>query len=68
MNTWVIACLIAFSESCRANQEDGVVASTKFGDVIGFTEKTEDGFEADVFLGIPYAQPPIGENRFEVVF
>ncbi|PAV64148.1 hypothetical protein WR25_05636 [Diploscapter pachys] len=65
MNTWVIACFIVFSEGCRANQEDGVVASTKFGNVIGFTEKTEDGFEADVFLGIPYAQPPIGENRFE---
>uniref|UniRef100_A0A914CR43 Carboxylesterase type B domain-containing protein n=1 Tax=Acrobeloides nanus TaxID=290746 RepID=A0A914CR43_9BILA len=31
----------------------------------GFTIDLEDNFEADIFLNIPYAKPPVGELRFE---
>jgi carboxylesterase type B len=26
----------------------------------------ESGIEAEYFLGVPFAEPPIGKNRFEV--
>ncbi|KAL6743795.1 hypothetical protein Aduo_016794 [Ancylostoma duodenale] len=35
------------------------------GSVEGFTITTRSGHEAEVFLNIPYAAPPIGELRFE---
>lgn len=44
------------------------VALTSLGPVQGFAYQLEDGTNntADIFLGIPYARPPIGELRFEV--
>ncbi|RCN41051.1 Carboxylesterase [Ancylostoma caninum] len=35
------------------------------GSVEGFTITTRSGHEAEVFLNIPYAAPPIGDLRFE---
>ncbi|KIH59105.1 Carboxylesterase [Ancylostoma duodenale] len=35
------------------------------GSVEGFTITTRSGHEAEVFLNIPYAAPPIGKLRFE---
>ena len=39
---------------------------TKYGNIQGFEFKAERGSEAEVFLGIPFAKPPVGELRFEV--
>ena len=39
---------------------------TKLGEVTGFQVATEIGGIADIFLGIPFSQPPVGELRFEV--
>jgi hypothetical protein len=44
-----------------------VDVTTKLGDIRGFEYQTEGDFEAQVFLGIPYAQKPIGELRFKVL-
>ena len=41
------------------------LAKTKSGDVAGFHLVTEKG-PVNVFLGIPYAQPPVGDLRFQV--
>ena len=41
---------------------------TKYGDIQGFEFEAERGSEAEVFLGIPFAKPPIGELRFEVSY
>ena len=41
---------------------------TKYGDIQGFEFKAERGSEAEVFLGIPFAKPPVGELRFEVCY
>ena len=38
------------------------------GPVRGMTYAYDDGKEASAFLGIPYAQPPIGELRFKASF
>lgn len=43
-------------------------ASTRYGELEGFTYPMKNGKEAQVFLGIPYASPPIDDARFEVVF
>lgn len=42
------------------------IVSTEYGKLQGFTLTTGDGFQADVFLGVPFAQPPVGDLRFEV--
>lgn len=49
-------------------QQDPVVYSEQLGYVEGFLYKTENDFNVNVFLGIPYALPPVGELRFEVRF
>uniref|UniRef100_A0A914Y4J6 Carboxylesterase type B domain-containing protein n=1 Tax=Panagrolaimus superbus TaxID=310955 RepID=A0A914Y4J6_9BILA len=41
------------------------IVSTEYGKVEGFRHTTPSGFETEVFLGIPYAAPPIGNLRFE---
>lgn len=40
--------------------------TTKYGTVEGFGYVTPMGVKADIFLGVPYAQPPVGELRLEV--
>ncbi|KAH7726174.1 CBN-GES-1 protein [Aphelenchoides avenae] len=41
------------------------VVQTEYGKVQGFSVSTRSGFKADVFLGVPFAQPPTGDLRFE---
>lgn len=40
---------------------------TKFGQIDGFKAKSRDGREYSSFVGIPYAQPPVGNLRFQVM-
>lgn len=39
---------------------------TKYGAVVGSSQITEDGTVINEFLGIPFAQPPVGKLRWEV--
>uniref|UniRef100_A0AC34FBK2 Carboxylesterase type B domain-containing protein n=1 Tax=Panagrolaimus sp. ES5 TaxID=591445 RepID=A0AC34FBK2_9BILA len=43
----------------------GPLVKTDYGKIEGVSLQTTLGFKADVFLGIPYASPPIGSLRFE---
>lgn len=45
---------------------DSPKVSTEYGEIHGFRYETSNGFKAEAFLGIPFAQPPIGDLRFEV--
>ncbi|CAH1638812.1 unnamed protein product [Spodoptera littoralis] len=38
---------------------------TKLGVLVGARRKTQNGFEYDDFLNIPYAKPPVGYLRFK---
>ncbi|CAH0694264.1 unnamed protein product [Spodoptera exigua] len=38
---------------------------TKLGVLVGAKRKTQNGFEYDEFLNIPYAKPPVGYLRFK---
>ena len=42
------------------------IVKTKYGNIQGFEFKAARGSEAEVFLGIPFAKPPVGELRLEV--
>uniref|UniRef100_A0AC34QZW9 Carboxylic ester hydrolase n=1 Tax=Panagrolaimus sp. JU765 TaxID=591449 RepID=A0AC34QZW9_9BILA len=42
-----------------------VTVSTVYGNIEGFEYETLNGFKSDVFLGIPFAKPPVGELRYE---
>uniref|UniRef100_A0AC34R3U4 Carboxylic ester hydrolase n=1 Tax=Panagrolaimus sp. JU765 TaxID=591449 RepID=A0AC34R3U4_9BILA len=44
---------------------NAAVVETPFGKVSGFEHETPSGKVADIFLGIPYAEAPIDELRFE---
>ena len=56
-----IVTLTIFLFGCNfSSGKDTEVINLPQGDLVGFT----DG-DTDYFLGIPYAEPPIGANRFE---
>uniref|UniRef100_A0A914R0N2 Carboxylesterase type B domain-containing protein n=1 Tax=Panagrolaimus davidi TaxID=227884 RepID=A0A914R0N2_9BILA len=41
------------------------IVSTEYGKIEGLIYTSSKGFRTEVFLGIPFAQPPINELRFE---
>ena len=61
----VLLYLLLLTSGCAA-LSDPVAFTKELGSIEGFHYKTESGFDASVFLGIPYAQPPVGPLRFEV--
>uniref|UniRef100_A0AC34GG74 Carboxylesterase type B domain-containing protein n=1 Tax=Panagrolaimus sp. ES5 TaxID=591445 RepID=A0AC34GG74_9BILA len=42
------------------------IVTTEYGTIEGINYETLTGFQTEMFLGIPYAKPPINELRFEV--
>lgn len=49
-----------------ANVNEELIVETSYGRLQGITVETNAGKKASVFLGIPYAKPPLAELRFEV--
>uniref|UniRef100_A0A915BM32 Carboxylic ester hydrolase n=2 Tax=Parascaris univalens TaxID=6257 RepID=A0A915BM32_PARUN len=58
----VVACAL-FVDTVLSN--DLVTVETIYGRVDGFKYNVFGGRSANVFLGVPFAKPPIGELRFE---
>jgi len=46
-------------------KEPSEIIYTKFGPIQGFLHPLVNGELAEIFLGIPFAKPPIGNLRFE---
>jgi hypothetical protein len=44
-----------------------VIADSEYGKLKGFSAWSRDGREFYSFLGVPYASPPVGELRFQVI-
>eukprot|EP01102_Stenamoeba_stenopodia_P007554 TRINITY_DN2118_c0_g1_i2.p1 TRINITY_DN2118_c0_g1~~TRINITY_DN2118_c0_g1_i2.p1 ORF type:complete len:563 (-),score=125.06 TRINITY_DN2118_c0_g1_i2:61-1749(-) len=60
----VLLPLLLISFVCLAHSQSypiSTLVSTQYGDVQGFQDETTGTF---VFLGIPYAQPPVGSLRW----
>uniref|UniRef100_A0A0N5C340 Carboxylic ester hydrolase n=1 Tax=Strongyloides papillosus TaxID=174720 RepID=A0A0N5C340_STREA len=49
----------------KFNDSLDVVRKTEHGKVAGKYFITSDGFVSNIFLGIPYAEPPVGKYRFK---
>ena len=62
----IIYILIAFSIFCVlfSKADDSIVVRVKNGLINGKRESFDE-IDLNVFLGIPYAKPPIGELRFQ---
>ncbi len=58
----IISCLIAIITCIETNDEITVTIKSK---QFKGLKKTIDGKEIDYFLGIPYAELPIGKLRFK---
>uniref|UniRef100_A0A914QLH1 Carboxylic ester hydrolase n=1 Tax=Panagrolaimus davidi TaxID=227884 RepID=A0A914QLH1_9BILA len=50
--------------NCESTNSSKII-KTEYGSVEGFIYKTSSGKEIEIFLGIPFAAPPIGDLRFE---
>ncbi|XP_015794130.2 acetylcholinesterase-1-like [Tetranychus urticae] len=57
-STLIILTLI---DACESNP----IVTTKFGQIKGFAGKHDD-LEYETFLGIPFAEPPLGHLRFQL--
>lgn len=57
MKLFFLSLAISISFSCYA-QQAGPVVTTRYGSLQGINEG-----EVSVFKGIPFAAPPVGENR-----
>jgi len=56
--------LIVFLSLCEAIISDDLIVDTNKGKIRGVTLKSATNKDVDVWYGIPYAQPPVGDLRF----
>uniref|UniRef100_A0A914Q8L5 Carboxylesterase type B domain-containing protein n=1 Tax=Panagrolaimus davidi TaxID=227884 RepID=A0A914Q8L5_9BILA len=64
MKSFAKVCLLFLFLKVNCEPPDPIV-STEYGEIEGLIYTSSKGFRAEAFLGIPYAQPPINELRFE---
>jgi len=60
----VLQILAALALSCVRAERPRV--KTTLGDLEGVWQTSAKGLQYAAFMGIPYAQPPVGDLRFEV--
>lgn len=72
-NAFLLLLLLPFTkaapmiESNEVSVDDSnLQVQTNYGTVEGFSHTTPGGVKADIFLGIPYAEPPVDDLRLEV--
>ncbi|XP_064606295.1 neuroligin-2-like [Liolophura sinensis] len=59
-----VVCLVT-EQSARAGLVDYVIKNTAYGELRGHTQEIFPRRPVDIFLGVPYAKPPVDELRFE---
>ena len=63
---FVVALLFAVSAAQEDDEESNVIVQAPIGAIRGFeSEEDEDGFTHFRFLGIPFAEPPVGPLRLK---
>lgn len=61
---WLLASLM--SSVANSEEKTYIMRQTNYGVIKGYVDKIRVGKEVEKYLGVPYAQPPIGDLRFEV--
>ena len=61
-----IQVIIAYGDDLSTVQLDRPIRMTTNGPVRGYWYVDDNETMAEIYEGIPYAQPPIGQKRFEV--
>lgn len=64
VNTIILGTLLFKRGQCLQNPQ----VKLSSGTVEGFHQKSFNGKDFISFEGIPYAQPPVGNNRFKVSY
>lgn len=65
MSLWAYSLLLCFA-SCAVIFCTQPLVTISSGQVSGIDISLSNGRIVQAFLGIPYALPPVAENRFEV--
>jgi len=65
MLIWCFDILVVMVAVCPLSRAR--IVKTLNGDIEGFSDVI-DGVTVDIFLGIPFAKPPIGDLRFRYLF
>lgn len=60
---WLLASLM--SSVANSEEKTYIMRQTNYGVIKGYVDKIRVGKEVEKYLGVPYAQPPIGDLRFE---
>ncbi|XP_059085955.1 acetylcholinesterase-like [Tigriopus californicus] len=72
-NTFLILCLVSCAfwpcwpqsaVSAASDGEPNLVRSTRSGRIRGVRQKGGNGKDVDMWWGVPYAEPPVGDLRF----
>ncbi len=62
----LLILLIAYGYNLYTNKkEPSPIIATKLGKIQGITSTSREGRQLYEFLGVPFAQPPVGQLRFE---
>ena len=69
MRTIILLVLVVYSTSVNSNEKyhAGPKVSTQFGTVRGSYDTAINGREFEAYSKIPFAEPPVGLNRFNVI-
>ncbi|OQR75614.1 acetylcholinesterase-like, partial [Tropilaelaps mercedesae] len=57
-----MSCLVTVSAQ---KKQEYVNVGTEVGNLRGYKMKSIEGKEINVFIGVPFAKPPVGERRFK---
>jgi para-nitrobenzyl esterase len=60
-----VVCLLAVAAVGAVGQAVGIVVNTGQGQIKGLEMTARDGDKYTGFLGVPFAQPPVGEYRWK---
>ena len=66
MKIMIYLILLATAVLCQTDENLVPIIDTNAGQVSGITLKSFSGIDFSAYLGIPFAEPPVDDLRFQV--